>query len=165
MNAKSRGVPIVAAVALLALTQVVGAGETELRSDEVPEAVRDSLQAHYPGAKYLGFSMETGNGSSLYEAEMNVAGRRIDALLDSVGTFQEIETEVHVSELPEAVRTALRESEFAEGRIENAESHAVPGSGKEPDYELLVELKGETYELVYSSRGALKRSEPLHEGD
>jgi hypothetical protein len=164
MRSKMNGLWL-AAAAVVALSAAAGAKEVKVKPGEVPAAVMDTLHVHYPAAKFLGFSKEIENGSTLFEAEMKVDGRNVDALLDSVGTFQEVETGITEEELPAAVRRALGKSRYAEGEFKSAERHIVPGSTEMPTYELHVELKGESYELVYDAGGHLKQHEESDEKD
>lgn len=129
MTVKSRGA-LCAAAALLVLSPALMAKEIKVKAADVPGAIMDTLNVHYPAAKFLGFSKEMESGSTLFEAEMRVDGRHVDALLDSVGTIREEETALSVDELPAPVRTALGKSKYAGGKIEGAERHVVPGTGK-----------------------------------
>lgn len=165
MDAKSRGIAAAAAVAGLLLCLSAGAKEVKIKSKEVPGAILDTLLVHYPKAKFLGFSMETENDLTLFEAEMKIDDRHVDALLDSAGTFHEIETEIQAAELPEAVRTALGASDYAQGKIRGAERHVVPGPKETVTYELDVELRGRRFEVVYDADGKLINSEKSDEKD
>ncbi len=164
MNSMARAA-LGAAAALLILGSAAGAKEVELTAAQVPPAVLDSLNVHFPAAKFLGFSGETEKGSTLYEAEMTVEGRRVDALLDSLGVVKEVETEIAVKELPAAVRTGLARTEYAKAKIEKAERHLRPGAEVAPTYELQVEWKGAHHELVFDAGGTLIRGESSGEAD
>lgn len=161
MNTMHRGALVLAgllAVPVLgAATKETRAQDTEVavKASQVPAAVLDSLHVHYPKAHLLGFALETKDGTAFFEAAMTVGKHHVDALLDSVGTFQEIETQLDPSELPDAVLTAFRKSKAAGGKVVGAELHVVPGSAELPSYELHVSRKGEVQEVVIDAKGRL----------
>lgn len=161
MNAMHRGALVLAG--LLAVP-VLGAAakepraqdaEVAVKASEVPAAVLDTLHVHYPKAHLLGFALETKDGTVFFEAAMSVDKHHVDALLDSLGTFREIETQLDPSELPDAVRTAFQKSKVAGGKVVSAERHVVPGSAELPSYELHVARHGEVQEVVIDAKGRL----------
>ncbi len=164
MRMKLRGALFAAAVSLI-LIPVAQAKEVRVKPGEVPAAVMDSLNTHYHAATFIGFSKETENSSTFFEAEMKIDGRHVDALLDTVGVVREEETTLAASELPAAVLTSLGKSEYAGAKIKSAERHLVPGSKEEPTYELHVTLNGGGHELVFTAEGRLRNNEEADEKD
>jgi hypothetical protein len=156
---------MIAAILILAGVSAAEAREVKLKTAEVPAAVLDSLKVHYPGAAFLGFSRETEKGATLFEAEMKVQGRHVDATLDAVGVMKEEETEVSVEELPAAVRTGLAHSDYAHGKVERAERHVVLGAGATSNYELQVKWNGKQCELLFGADGRLVSKNQADEKD
>jgi len=156
---------LLTALSLAAGVPGAGADEVEIDIAEVPSAVLDSLKVHYPAATFLGFTRETSEGTTLFEAMMTIEDHHVDVLIDSLGVLAEEEAEIPVNSLPAKVRAALGRSGYARGTVNTAERHVLPGSGTAPTYELQLDLRGDHYELVFDAEGALIRESSVDEDD
>ena len=164
MTVKSRGA-LCAAAALLVLSPALMAKEIKVKAADVPGAIMDTLNVHYPAAKFLGFSKEMESGSTLFEAEMKVDGRHVDALLDSVGTIREEETALSVDELRPRSEPLWASPSTPGARSRARSATSFPGPGKRPSYELHVELRDKSYELVFVRKGVCAWQEDPHVKD
>jgi hypothetical protein len=131
----------------------VSAAEVSVRREALPAAVSAALESRYHGAEVLALTRERTKGVMLYEAEMKVSGRRVDALFESNGTLREEEAEIAASELPEGVRAAYARSAQAGWKIERAERITSGASAKPPRFELLAVGGKRRVELVYAADG------------
>jgi hypothetical protein len=92
-----------------AFTAVTGANaqEKKITKADLPIAVQKALDAQTQGATIRGFSTEIENGKRIYEAELTVNGHGKDISMDKDGNIIEIEEEVSLDSLPQAVRDRL----------------------------------------------------------
>jgi hypothetical protein len=158
--------PIVrASVLLLLFVAPAGASEIAVKRADLPAAVRKAVDQHYPSAQHLGYSREREDGRLLYEAEMKVAGRHVDASFDSLGALVVEEAEIPVKEIPAAVRDSLAKSVHAKGTIERVEKVTETGAPRPPRYELVVRDGSNRYEMVFESSGARVSEEKVGRND
>ncbi len=130
---------LTATVAALAAAGAALADDgTEIAFDEAPQAARETALDTAPGVKFERVGVEIEDGVTIYEFEgRDGAGRRIEIDVLEDGTLEEIEMEVSMDDVPDAVKAALEE--------------AAPGFT--PTYvQLSVRDGGGTY--VYEFKGA-----------
>ncbi len=72
----------------------------KLKESDVPAAVKTAFTAMFPDTKHIKWEME----NNKYEGEFKVNSVESSALFEASGTYLQIETEIPVSSLPEAVR-------------------------------------------------------------
>lgn len=109
--------------------------EKKIQRSELPPAVEKTVQHESQGATVKGFSKESENGQTYYEAEMVVNGRTKDVLIDSNGQVAETEEQVNFDALPAEVRAGLQ-AKAGEGKIAKVES--ITKKGKLVAYEAKV---------------------------
>ena len=152
MGRASLAIGVIASVMTLASTGA-GAREVSIRRESLPAAVRDALGTRYPGAKFMGLTREKEKGVMLYEAEMKVSGRRVDALMDANGALREEEAQIAQSELPETVRQAHAQSAQAHWKIESIERISFRTASTPQRFELRVSDGKRHLELIYGANG------------
>lgn len=103
------------------------AQEKKLEHSQLPAAVQRAAAEQSKGATVRGYSSETENGQVVYEVEMTVHGHSRDVTLDSTGNVLEVEEQVLLDSLPEAVRTGLK-GLAGSGTITNVESLTKRGT-------------------------------------
>ncbi len=116
-------------VVLLALV-VAGeatAQEKRLKKSELPSAVQKTVAEVSHGARIRGYSSEVEGGQLQYEVAMTVNGCARDVSIAPDGRVLEVEDEIALSALPDAVRGAL-EKQAAGGTITKVESLTKHGA-------------------------------------
>ncbi len=127
------------ALALLVIVPQAWAQERPVKPSELPPAVARTVATVSQGATLRGLSREVENGQTLYEVELRVNGHGKDVTMDSTGAVVEVEEEVALATLPEAVQAGLRagagagtirlvESVSKGGQIVMYEAHVVNGA-------------------------------------
>src|ERR1700674_4722743 len=97
-----------AVVAALSLNLIALAQEKKIERKDLPPAVEKTAAAQSEGATIKGFSQETENGQTFYEAEMMVNGHSKDVLIDTSGAVVEVEEQVPLDFLPSPVQDGLK---------------------------------------------------------
>ncbi len=124
MQIETAALPLLLAVVL---GSPASAQERKVQRSELPAAVQRAAAEQSKGATVRGYSSETENGQVVYEVEMTVHGRSRDVTLDSTGNVLEVEEQVLLDSLPEAVRTGLK-GLAGSGTITNVESLTKRGT-------------------------------------
>lgn len=99
----------------------VWAQEKKIPRSDLPPAVEKTVAEQSKGAKIRGFSQETENGATQYEAELIVDGHSKDVLIDKMGAIVEVEEQVAIPELPAAVRDGLQ-AKAGKGKLTKVET-------------------------------------------
>lgn len=60
--------------------------DSDLRKDQVPEAVIQRFKQDYPKARSIEYELETDNGRRIYEIEFKVGRRKVKAYYQEDGT-------------------------------------------------------------------------------
>ena len=128
--------------------------EVRVKMSDLPAAVQNTVKAESKGATIRGFSKETENGKTTYEAEMTVNGHGKDISMDSDGKVVEVEEQVPMSSVPEAARSAIEEGAMG-GRVTKVES-VSNGSGPVEAYEAQVLKAGRHSEVRVAPDGSPK---------
>ncbi len=125
--------------------------EKKVTMQDLPPAVQQAVKKHSFGAKLRGLTQETKDGSTFYEAELDVNGRTRDVTFDRSGKLISVEEEVAIDSLPAAARAAIRKAAgtgkitlvetVTEGGTTVYEAHIQPGAGK-AELEVKVDAKG-----------------------
>ena len=124
MQIETAALPLLLAVVL---GSPASAQERKVQRSELPAAVQRAAAEQSKGATVRGYSSETENGQVVYEVEMTVHGHSRDVTLDSTGNVLEVEEQVMLDSLPEAVRTGLK-GLAGSGTITNVESLTKRGT-------------------------------------
>jgi uncharacterized membrane protein YkoI len=134
-----RAVACAVAVLLGAGLMVKADGE-KVPEDKVPKAVMDAAKARFPGAKFTSITKEKEDGKIVYDLELTHEGKKYEMDIHEDGTVVEIEKEVALKDLPEAVTKAV-DTKFPKATIkEIMEVNKVDGKKETPDhYEITIE--------------------------
>lgn len=143
-----RSAIIVAAV--LGVVRTAASQEKEIKRTDLPAAVERTVAARSEGGTVHGLSVEREKGRTYYEAEMTVQGHRRDVLIDEAGTVVEVEEEVALDALPQAVRDALT-AKAGVGKITMVES--LTKSGRLVAYEAHLVTEGKKSEIQVGPDG------------
>jgi hypothetical protein len=108
-------------VAILLMANALWAAERKIQRSELPPAVEKAVVEQSKGAKIRGFSKETEDGATFYEAELLVDNHTKDVLMDTNGTVVEVEEQVAIADLPAAVRDGLQ-AKSGKGTLTKVES-------------------------------------------
>jgi hypothetical protein len=95
--------------------------ESRIRRSDLPTAVQKTVDQQSKGATVRGFSKETENGQTLYEAELTTEGHSKDISIDTNGNVVEIEEEIAFDSLPDGVKQGLQ-AKAGKGKIGKVES-------------------------------------------
>lgn len=101
--------------------------EKQIKRQQLPAAVEQTVAKESVGATIKGFAREVENRQTFYEVSMNVSGHNKDILMDKNGNIVEVEEEVSIDSLPAAVQEALRKA-AGSGTIEVVESLTKNGN-------------------------------------
>lgn len=126
------------------------AQEKKITRSELPSAVEKTVAEQSQGATIRGFSKETENGQTLYEAEMTVNGHSKDVTMDGEGQVVEVEEQVSIDSLSSAVRDGLN-AKAGSGKIVKVES--LTKKGKIVAYEAKVVTDGKRSEIQVGPDG------------
>lgn len=156
-------VTLLAAAALPVGLLLAATVAEEIKVDDLPKPVLDAVKAKYPHAEIEEAEKETEDGETVYEVELEVKeDEEITVALKPDGTIIEVEKEIAVSELPEAVTRAIK-AKYPKAELEEAEQVV---RGDHLLYEVEVEIaEDETVEILLDAKGKILEEEEEHEGD
>ena len=121
-----------------------------LTADQVPPAVKQTVQARFPTVKTVAWKLKSDKN---YEAEFTLKGTEIAAKFDSAGKWLETESAISRSQVPKAVRTAVAK-QFAGYTV--VERQSVQRCNEESlIYELHLENAKEVVKAWLSADGAM----------
>lgn len=118
----------------------------KVKSKDVPAEVKNTLQKSYAVT-----DADWDNEDGSFEANFELKGKEMSVLIDAKGNILEAETEIAKNDLPAAVLTSL-ESNYKDFKIE--ETARIEANG-EVTYEVEVEKKEQTFDLLFDARGKL----------
>jgi len=101
--------------------------ERQIKRDQLPPAVEQTVARESVGATIKGFATEVEKGRTFYEASLIVDGHGKDILMDKKGNIVEVEEEVSLNSLPLTVQEALKKA-AGTGTIVMVESLTKNGS-------------------------------------
>lgn len=146
----SRSTTIIAAISMAISALPATAQEKKISRSELPVAVEKTVSQQTKGATIRGFSRETENGKTIYEAELTVDGHSKDVSMDENGTVVEVEEQISLESLSPAVRESLA-LKAGKGKIAKVES--LTKQGKLVAYEAKVQLNGKKSEIQVGPDG------------
>jgi uncharacterized membrane protein YkoI len=138
------------AVAGLFLSASASAQEKKIKRSDLPPAVEKTVAAQTQGATVKGFSTETENGQTLYEAELIVNGHSKDISMTADGSIVEVEEQAALDSLSPAVQAGLQ-AKAGKGKIAKVES--ITKKGKLVAYEAKVLTDGKKSEIQVGPDG------------
>jgi hypothetical protein len=131
------------------------------QSISLPDKVAAAFAKSYPKAKVLNVSKETKDSVTYFEVESKDGNVRRDILYTVDGNASEVEESVPSDALPNLVTLAVKKDQPS-GKIEKAERIT---KGAMVEYEVTVDGKGGTVELLYDVSGKLLKTTPVNEDD
>ena len=137
-------------IALLLFASPLAAQETTIRRAALPPTVERTVAQQSQGATIRGFSKEIEHGQTLYEVELNVAGRTRDVTIDSAGVVVLVEEEVPLDSLPPGVLDGIK-AQAGESHISLVER--LTKAEKVVAYEAHVTLNGKRREIQVGPNG------------
>jgi hypothetical protein len=129
-----------------------GESEHSVKMKDLPAAVRQTVREQSRGAKIRGLSVETENGVTNYEVELQVNGHGRDVLIDPSGAVVSVEEQVALASLPADVRATIVKSAGG-GRVVIVES--ISKGGAVEAYEAHVRRGRRTVEIKVGPDGQL----------
>jgi len=141
----SRSVVASVVLGFVVLPTVVGSDDKKaekLTVDKLPKKVKDAIENRFPKAEITSAEKETEDGKVVYDIELKHEGRKYEMDILEDGTIVEIEKEIKLKDLPEAVAKAIK-AKYPDAKIEEImEVNKVKGKEEKPDhYEVTLEMK------------------------
>jgi hypothetical protein len=160
------GLSALAGLVLLASAAGRAADEKEknktekIPPDKIPKAVMDTIKARLPGAEITSAEKETEDGKVVYDIELKHKGRKYETDIQEDGTLIEIEKEVALKDVPEAVTKALKEK-YPDATVKEVmEVNKVKGKTETPDhYEVTLKVGDKEREVLVSLDGKSVKTE------
>ncbi|HZD04395.1 MAG TPA: PepSY domain-containing protein [Longimicrobiales bacterium] len=145
------------AVAAVALSLVGGACAQTVTYDQLPQAVKETLEAKFPGAEITKATREMEGGEVIYDIEMTRAGRKHEMDAREDGSIVNFENQIQEGALPAAVTAALQEEHPGSTIVEAMETMVVEdGEDVLQEYEVTVRTaEGREVEHTISPDGRI----------
>jgi uncharacterized membrane protein YkoI len=125
---------VVAGLLLVAVTNV-WADEEKIDPSKLPEKVVAAVKEKFPDGKIVRASKEKEGGETIYEVALKDKDQNVSMDVKEDGTIVEIEKEIKVKDLPEAVTKGLEEK-YPKAKFKKAEE--VIKKDKLEYYEVIV---------------------------
>ena len=125
-----------------------------MTAKDLPAAVTAAFAASYPKAVVLKVSKETKDSTTYFEVESKDGKTRRNLLYSADGKAVEIEEAISAGLLPDAAKTTIQK-DYPNGKIETAEKVT---RGTTVEYEVTIEIKGASNELVFDADGKVIKS-------
>ena len=119
------------------------AAEKKVRMEDLPPAVRKTVQDQTEEARIRNIIRETEKGQVRYEVESMVNGKSRDFIVDAKGALVEVEEEVAIDSIPTPAKAAIQKK-AAGGKITRVET--------------LTRGASTSYEASYTTRAGKKAS-------
>jgi len=130
------------------------AQEQKVNSRNVPTAVTEAAAKSYPNAKIKGWTKETEDGTTFYEAEMTEGPTKRDVIFLPDGKIDTVEEQIAIAAIPAAVQAALK-AKYPKAEIDLAEKLI---KGTTIQYELHLK-KAPKKEIVFTPDGTFVKEE------
>jgi len=148
MKSKNLKLAYIAMVICVIACAVTYAGKCKLSKSCLSLEAKAALDALYPNAEIEEAKVEK-EGLKVYEVELEQNGREIEVMLAKDGTLLEVETEMALQGLPEAVAKAIAEA---------AEGATIKEVSREVTYAVVKLIRLDqpqtSYEVELSKQGA-----------
>jgi hypothetical protein len=129
--------------------------------DKVPKAVMDAIKGRFPGCDITSVEKELEDGKVVYDVELKHGGKKYEMDIHEDGTVVEIEKEVALKDVPEAVKKAV-EAKYPKSTIKEVmEVNKVKGKEETPiHYEITIETaEKKSLEVIVSLDGKSVKEE------
>ena len=112
----------------------------KLTPDKIPQKVMAAIKGRFPGADITAAEREVEDGNVVYDIELTHQGRKYEMDIKEDGTIIEIEKEIKLKDLSEAVAKAVKAKYPKATIVEIMEVNKVKGKQETPDhYEIVIE--------------------------
>ena len=148
-------VRLVASVTVFAILFSVAAAQEKIEADKLPQKVRDSLKARFPGHMITQATKELENNEVIYDIEMTIAGKKHEMDCKEDGTIINFENEIAEKNLPKAVADAVK-AKYPDAKVKTVMEVIGVKDKKEAleEYEIIVDTKDKKdLELTVSPDG------------
>lgn len=125
----------------------------KMKIENLPEAVKKTVQAQTQGAVVKAITKETEAGKTAYEVETTVAGHARDFVVDSAGSMVEVEEAVELSAVPAGAKAAIEK--WAAGRKLTAVESV--NKGKTSFFEATITKAGKESVLTVNQDGSVHK--------
>jgi len=95
-------------IALFALPWSSAMAQEKVEADKLPQKVKDSLKARFPGHMITQATKELENNEVIYDIEMTVGGKKHEMDCKEDGTIVDIQNEIEPKDLPAAALNAIK---------------------------------------------------------
>lgn len=129
----------------------------KMREKDIPAAVTSAFKTKFPDATKASWEKE---GTSDYEVSFKLNGKEISANFDDAGKWLETETEIKISDLPVAVKKALKK-DFTDFKIE--ETSKIENVKDGNYFEVEMENDEATFDVMFTVDGIVLRKTKLEE--
>jgi hypothetical protein len=121
--------------------------------DKLPKVVKDALKARYPEAEVVKAGKGDHDGTKVYEFELKQGKKTWEASFTPDGKFDSSEEIIEFSELPAAVKDALKQK-HPKAKITKIEKE-TSGEGKNAKviFEIVIEADGGMVEVQFDPSG------------
>ena len=150
-----------ALLGLFGLAAAVRADGEKVAPDKLPKAVMDAIKGRFPDAEITSAEKEKEDGKVVYDIELKSKGKKYEMDIKEDGTIVEIEKEVALKDVPEAVKKAV-EAKYPKSTIKEVmEVNKVKGKEETPiHYEVTLETaEKKSLEVIVSLDGKSVKEE------
>jgi len=133
----------------IALIFFLCACEQKIRTEDVPEKVRNKLNVLYPDAGNIQWDKDI----KYYKAYFTNSGKDVSVLFDKKGNIKETEIKIEEKELPEAVMQMINR-EYSNAKLI---SFSRLDSRNMTEYAVKMHIKTEDYKVYFNQEGRLIR--------
>jgi hypothetical protein len=154
---------LIATAAFLVLVGLVLAEDKaeKIPLDKVPKSVMDAIKGRFPGAEISSVEKEKEDGKVVFDVELKHNGRKYEMDIHEDGTIIEIEKEIALKDVSDAVKKAVGEK-YANSTIKEVmEVNKVKDKQETPDhYEITIETaEKKKMEVIVSLDGKSVKGE------
>jgi uncharacterized membrane protein YkoI len=125
--------------AIIMLTAAVRADGDKIPLDKVPKVIHDAITGRFPGAEVTSVEKEKEDGKVMFDVELKHRGRKYEMDIQENGTIVEIEKEIALKDVPEAITNALK-AKYPNAVVKEVmEVNKVTGTEEKPiHYEVTI---------------------------
>jgi uncharacterized membrane protein YkoI len=125
-----------------------------IKFEEAPQAVRDSVERRFPGAKVSTTERETEKGKVVFEVALAQKDRKYELHIKDDGTIEAIEQEINLTDTPNSVLAAVK-NKYPDATIQAAMEVSKFKDRKETldHYLIAIRIGGKKSEIAVSLDG------------
>jgi hypothetical protein len=144
------GITLIALV--VAAFAVHGLAQSEVKAKmDIPEAIQHAFLNAYPNATVTGFEEETIDSLTVFAIECKDQGVEKDVLFLADGTIIQVEREIPVDSLPDAITKVVMDA-YPDAEIDEAEEISRDTT---VEYEIVIEIGKKEIELLMATDGRI----------